>query len=264
MSVNLPQKRQLVDDQHQQSAAADSESQLAPDAQTTAADSGSGKGKEVDGNEEAIDRVDDDDDDDDEDDDDDDDDTAGDGQGDEMARESLSLHVTWQGAKHTLRISQYATVLSIKVLLEELTGVEVTSQKLLGLVKGRLPRDQDTLVQLGVADGMKVRLMGTRTADKLRPRGPQDNLWAGGANADELDVDYVPDNTSVVISTDHGQKLDGLVQSAEVRLMNEPRVGKKLAVLDLDYTLFDCKNVSGDIADMARPGLHEFLSAIYP
>ncbi|ORX71665.1 HAD-superfamily subfamily IIID h [Linderina pennispora] len=172
-----------------------------------------------------------------------------------MARSSLSLVVTWQGRTYPLRISQYATVVSVKVLLEELTEVEVESQKLLGLVKGRLPADSSTLSELSVADGTRVRLMGTRAADKLRARRAEEVV---------VEEDYVPDRSSRVVSTDHGEKLTNLVLTAEVRVMNAPRAGRRLVVLDLDYTLFDCKNVSGDIADMARPGLHEFLAAIYP
>ncbi|KAJ2770738.1 hypothetical protein GGI18_005166, partial [Coemansia linderi] len=53
---------------------------------------------------------------------------------DEMVRESLSLDVVWRGnERYPLRIPKYATVLSIKALLEELTGVDAESQKLLGL-----------------------------------------------------------------------------------------------------------------------------------
>ena len=42
-----------------------------------------------------------------------------------------------------------------------------------------------------------------------------------------------------------------------------PLRGKKLLVLDLDYTLFDCKSPASHISLLARPGLHEFLTAMY-
>ncbi|POW05373.1 hypothetical protein PSHT_10836 [Puccinia striiformis] len=48
---------------------------------------------------------------------------------------------------------------------------------------------------------------------------------------------------------------------------NPPRPGKKLLVLDLDYTLMDSKaysDYSVHALDMARPYLHEFLSALWP
>ncbi|KAJ2509173.1 hypothetical protein GGH95_001277 [Coemansia sp. RSA 1836] len=190
------------------------------------------------------------------------------GDEDEMVRESLSLDVVWRGSeRYPLRIPKYATILSVKALLEELTGVDAESQKLLGLVRGQLPRDSDTLVGLGVSSGTKVRLVGTPLRDRLQPRdaselweaepppGPSDDGGLGRAGRLMC---------SQVLSTDWQAQLQRIVAEAEVRVLNAPRVGRKLVVLDLDYTLFDCKNVSGNVADMARPGLHEFLAAVYP
>ncbi|KAJ2018844.1 hypothetical protein IW146_006912 [Coemansia sp. RSA 922] len=184
---------------------------------------------------------------------------------DEMVRESLSLDVVWRGnERYPLRIPKYATILSVKALLEELTGVDAESQKLLGLVRGQLPRDSDTLVGLGVSSGTKVRLLGTPLCDRLQPRDsnpwespppPPGDEWGGGDRRQMR---------SQVLSNDWQVQLQRIVADTEVRVLNAPRAGRKLVVLDLDYTLFDCKNVSGNVTDMARPGLHEFLAAIYP
>jgi ubiquitin-like domain-containing CTD phosphatase 1 len=49
--------------------------------------------------------------------------------------------------------------------------------------------------------------------------------------------------------------------------MTPPRPNKKLLVMDLDYTLLDCKrwqDPSVSMIDFERPGLHKFLAAIYP
>ncbi|KAJ2901057.1 hypothetical protein IWW38_000022 [Coemansia aciculifera] len=196
-----------------------------------------------------------------------------DGDDDEMVRESLSLDVVWRGSeRYPLRIPKYATILSVKALLEELTGIDAESQKLLGLVRGKLPRDSDTLVALGVSSGTTVRLVGTRQSDRLQPRdssefsGPEPSseetglgdAGGGGVNGAGLLM------RSLVLSTDWQAQLQRVVAEAELRVLNAPRVGRKLVVLDLDYTLLDCKNMSTNVAEMARPGLHEFLSAIYP
>jgi len=37
-----------------------------------------------------------------------------------------------------------------------------------------------------------------------------------------------------------------------------------MLVLDLDYTLFDCKSAASHVDQLARPGMHEFLTAVYP
>jgi ubiquitin-like domain-containing CTD phosphatase 1 len=46
-------------------------------------------------------------------------------------------------------------------------------------------------------------------------------------------------------------------------LLNEPRPGKKLLVLDIDYTLFDHRSAAETGNELMRPFLHEFLTAAY-
>ncbi|KAJ2470708.1 hypothetical protein GGI02_002754, partial [Coemansia sp. RSA 2322] len=190
---------------------------------------------------------------------------------DEMVRESVLIDVVWRGSEqYPLRIPKYATILSVKALLEELTGVDAESQKLLGLVRGQLPRDSDTLVGLGVSSGTRVRLVGTPLCDRLQPREglSGSGLWESemppGPSDDAISGGLARMARSQVLSTDWQMQLQRIVEDTEIRVLNAPRAGRKLVVLDLDYTLFDCKNVSGNVTDMARPGLHEFLAAIYP
>jgi hypothetical protein len=53
------------------------------------------------------------------------------------------------------------------------------------------------------------------------------------------------------------------VQSIEVKILNPSREGKKLLVLDIDYTLFDHRSVAETGYELMRPFLHEFLTAAY-
>ncbi|KAJ2665730.1 hypothetical protein IW148_001489 [Coemansia sp. RSA 1199] len=182
-------------------------------------------------------------------------------QQDDMAQNSVSLVVVWTSNKrYNVRVAKYATVRSIKVLLEGLTEVDANSQKLLGLVRGHLPRDTDTLDALGVISGTRVRLMGTRKSDQLRSI----DTWS------ECTTDAVVSSSNDSVATDeelmerNRTQLVAIRSTAEMQIINAPRVGRKLVVLDLDYTLLDCNLRSGDVVGMARPGLHEFLSAIYP
>nr|KAJ3413603.1 hypothetical protein HK105_002034 [Polyrhizophydium stewartii] len=112
----------------------------------------------------------------------------------------------------------------LKRLLEDETHVHPTRQKLLGLVKGKLPADDVPLRSLELKDPHPFIMMGTaqRHQPPLRRR------------------------------------------QTHIRIINEPRPNRRLLVLDLDYTLFDCKTPSNNIMDLARPGLHEFLAAVYP
>ncbi|KAJ2359096.1 hypothetical protein IWW50_001582 [Coemansia erecta] len=198
---------------------------------------------------------------------------------DDMAQNSVSLDIVWKGnTRYPVRVPKYATVMSIKVLLEELTKVDAGSQKLLGLVRGKLPQNSDTLEELCVASGTRVRLIGTRVADQLQSRG----LWQEEPDASvpvirDYDGDCEEgegdegDGVSTkgkwaggTLVSNVQKKLVRVQSNASIQMINAPRVGRKLVVLDLDYTLLDCKQRTGDVVGMARPGLHEFLAAIYP
>ena len=58
-------------------------------------------------------------------------------------------------------------------------------------------------------------------------------------------------------------KVEKRVKSYEVKVLNEPRAGKKLLVLDIDYTLFDHRSVAESGVELMRPFLHEFLASAY-
>lgn len=46
-------------------------------------------------------------------------------------------------------------------------------------------------------------------------------------------------------------------------MLNDPRPGKKLLVLDIDYTLFDHRSVAESGLELMRPYLHDFLESAY-
>ena len=53
------------------------------------------------------------------------------------------------------------------------------------------------------------------------------------------------------------------VANYDLKIVNEPRDGKKLLVLDIDYTLFDFKSTAANAMQLKRPFLHEFLTEAY-
>jgi len=46
-------------------------------------------------------------------------------------------------------------------------------------------------------------------------------------------------------------------------MLNDPRPGKKLLVLDIDYTLFDHRSAAESGLELMRPYLHDFLESAY-
>ncbi|KAF6147869.1 hypothetical protein GIB67_014449 [Kingdonia uniflora] len=59
------------------------------------------------------------------------------------------------------------------------------------------------------------------------------------------------------------QKLRRRISQYKIELRNPCREGKKLLVLDIDYTLFDHRSTAENPLELMRPYLHEFLSAVY-
>ncbi|MCO5614231.1 hypothetical protein L7F22_068511 [Adiantum nelumboides] len=53
------------------------------------------------------------------------------------------------------------------------------------------------------------------------------------------------------------------IKDREIQTLNAPREGKKLLVLDIDYTLFDHRSSAENPHELMRPYLHEFLAAAY-
>lgn len=101
-------------------------------------------------------------------------------------------------------------------------------------------------------------------------RTPEDVIAAGEAEAaaapevvDDLldlpgdapvDVRHRPENVA---------KLARRVAAQPLKLLHPPREGKKLLVLDIDYTLFDHRSTAEVPDELARPYLHQFLTAAY-
>jgi hypothetical protein len=72
---------------------------------------------------------------------------------------------------------------------------------------------------------------------------------------DPIDVKDKPENV---------EKLRRRIEKYEgVPPLNPPRDGKKLLVLDIDYTLFDHRSTAEHPLELMRPYLHEFLTRAY-
>lgn len=56
----------------------------------------------------------------------------------------------------------------------------------------------------------------------------------------DLDFDFFPDSMDEDIKNDENQKrLRKRIETVNIHFINPPRSGKKLLVLDIDYTIFD-------------------------
>ncbi|XP_072256531.1 ubiquitin-like domain-containing CTD phosphatase 1 isoform X2 [Pyxicephalus adspersus] len=173
---------------------------------------------------------------------------------------TLSLIIKWGGREFPLSaLSVEDTVLDLKHSLKSLTGVLPERQKLLGLKYKGKPAEND--VKLGVLKlkpNTKIMMMGTREESLEEVMAPPPE------NDDVVnDFDIEDEVVEVENREENLAKISRRVKDYKVEILNAPREGKKLLVLDVDYTLFDHRSCAETGLELMRPYLHEFLTSAY-
>ncbi|NXC12208.1 UBCP1 phosphatase, partial [Corythaeola cristata] len=173
---------------------------------------------------------------------------------------ALSLIIKWGGQEYTITsLSEEDTVLDLKQSLKGLTGVLPERQKLLGLkMKGKPADDDVKLGALKLKPNTKIMMMGTREESLEDVLGPPPD------NDDVVnDFDIEEEVVEVENREENLLKISRRVKEYKVEILNPPREGKKLLVLDVDYTLFDHRSCAETGVELMRPYLHEFLTSAY-
>ncbi|KAJ7217131.1 HAD subfamily IIID h [Mycena pura] len=176
----------------------------------------------------------------------------------------IDLQFTWAGKPFSLSIAESDRVFDFKAALHGLTKVPPQRQKILGLTKGNKPlADQERIADLRFTASKKFTLIGTPEGDEIKELDLPDVI-------NDLDFD-IADNPAASAAYLNDQrnirKVKEATSALQVNVIHPLREGKKLLVLDIDYTILDTKPLtSGSLppAECARPHLHEFLEAIYP
>jgi ubiquitin-like domain-containing CTD phosphatase 1 len=170
----------------------------------------------------------------------------------------VNFHIKWSGKDYEIALPIDSTIMDLKLKLFDETNVPPDRQKLLGLKApdGKLAGNEVKLAILNLKAQTKVMMMGTPLSDE--PEVAEDETVVddiGVSSATDVDVKDRPENL---------EKIDERVKSYQFKQLNAPRPGKKLLVLDIDYTIFDHRSSVERITDLMRPHLHEFLTAVYP
>ncbi len=79
---------------------------------------------------------------------------------------------------------------------------------------------------------------------------------------DDFDIG-LSDNIELHNREENLNKIARRVRELKVNLLNPVRIGKKLLVLDIDYTIFDHVSHAEKGTELMRPYLHEFLTSAY-
>ncbi|KAG8887594.1 hypothetical protein FRB98_009322 [Tulasnella sp. 332] len=176
------------------------------------------------------------------------------------------LRFTHAGKEYAVELADSDRVFDLKEKLQALTSVPFERQKILGLVKGKLPADDVTILDLKLPPTKKFQLIGTPEGQELKELSEMDmpdvfNDWDIDLSGNPaLQAAFINDRRNV-------RKIREAATKLNVNMMSPLRPGKKLLVLDIDYTIVDTIPLtSGALppSECARPGLHDFMEAIYP
>lgn len=77
------------------------------------------------------------------------------------------------------------------------------------------------------------------------------------------DLDIEEEEVEIEKAEIYLAKIQKRIQQYTINELNPLREGKKLLVLDIDYTLFDHRSVAESGIELMRPYLHEFLTCAY-
>ena len=173
------------------------------------------------------------------------------------------LRVRWGAREFEVRGG--GDVGALKREIERETGVQPKRQKLLGLRAkgGAALSDATPLKDLVLPKTKKIMMMGST---EVAIAAVQEDAAKAAELEEEGGFDLAcedPAMLAVAERPENQEKLERRLTAVQPTLLAEPRPGKKLLVLDIDYTLFDHVSSAERPLELRRPFLLEFLAAAY-
>eukprot|EP01107_Rhizomastix_libera_P003405 TRINITY_DN16021_c0_g1_i1.p1 TRINITY_DN16021_c0_g1~~TRINITY_DN16021_c0_g1_i1.p1 ORF type:complete len:311 (+),score=78.20 TRINITY_DN16021_c0_g1_i1:3-935(+) len=170
---------------------------------------------------------------------------------------SLPFEVRFNGTTIIVPMERSDTVAQLKAILESTTGVRADRQKLTNLKVGsRMAPDDVVIGEATFPSSLKLLLVGSREED-LR-----DIINTQQQQLPPEEIDFEED-VPIEQNPELLQKVANRIKSYKPKILDGMREGKKLLVLDIDYTLFDHRSAAENVLQLARPFLHEFLESAY-
>lgn len=172
------------------------------------------------------------------------------------------------------------TILEVKLMLQEKTRILPKRQKLVGLTAkegGAKGVHDDLQIDFLKAKGKSKGDDGQVTHQFILMGTPEDDIFVDpkdNPNIPDIIDDWDLDLIGTPDSKDTLRLLRNFTEKTKVDIMNEPREGFPLLVLDLDHTLLDFSSKAlqrdgasapgqGMAAAMKRPFMDQFLTACY-
>ncbi|KAL2477563.1 Ubiquitin-like domain-containing CTD phosphatase [Forsythia ovata] len=174
-----------------------------------------------------------------------------------VTEEELTLTVKWSGKEYIVKVCGDDTVGELKRRICKATNVLPKRQKLLyPKVGSKISDDSILLSQFPLKASLKMTMIGT----------VEDEIIVDQVDSPEIIDDFELrryEVLDIIYNEANKQKLRRRIEQYNVKLRNPCREGKKLLVLDIDYTLFDHRSTAENPLELMRPYLHDFLTAVY-
>jgi hypothetical protein len=99
---------------------------------------------------------------------------------------------------------------------------------------------------------------------KMAMHSPRIDLHNFQKRSSDFLAKIFPDDTVFHIRAEDAIKVERRVKCAKdhIEVVTPPREGKKLLMLDIDYTFFDHRSPADNALQLRRPYLHEMLTAV--
>ncbi|CAH8558690.1 unnamed protein product [Schistosoma guineensis] len=177
-----------------------------------------------------------------------------------MSDKTVHLQLKYNGQPIIIDcLSREHNVSDLKEELFKLTRVLPKNQKILGLrtTNNDPVVDSTTLSCLVLKPGTKLMLIGSTQEEILKVNSTEDS-------PDVVDdFDFKEEDIQLCNVTENIEKVARRCKAYRPRKLSEFRDGKKLLVLDIDYTIFDHLTPAESVHQLARPHLIEFLTRAY-
>lgn len=177
------------------------------------------------------------------------------------------VNLKWNKQDLSFDLQSTQTFSELKSLIYEQTHILPDRQKLMGLKlkASGVITNTTTMDELNLSS--KIMLMGTpeESITELNSSKAVQPDLSEGQEEEQQDTTWIEDPDTVPLDKREEVriKLERRVKTYQGKILNEPRPGKKLLVLDIDYTLFDHRSPAETGAELTRPYLHEFLTTVY-
>jgi len=170
---------------------------------------------------------------------------------------AISVIIKWSNQEFLVDCDDSPSLFHLKEKIFFLTNVPPERQKLMG-IKYNVGAPAETILLSTLNLKPKQKILMTGTADAL--------IVAPVEEEDDVINDFSAEHQLVAIK-DQQIYLDKIAIRAKQYVpvvLNPPRPGKKLLVLDIDYTFFDFKSTASNPLILRRPYIDFLLETIYP